>query len=244
MIGYAAQRAGGRLEAITQRPDDLRELMSGAMPVGDEELSNAPAIVRVTLISSYLDGLIFNAHLHGAGGFDAIDDAHRHPPVSTEQVLHPEKYFQQEMPDTISIPPFAELEAAGFEKLEEDTLGEVEMKVYLGQLERSGVSEGAAAGWSGDRLRVYRRDGNERAACIWFTSWDDEAEAREAEMAAKRIVESIAPERRAEHRVERRGRALLIVRHLPPALHRVVSESFAEMAGALSPEPRLEAPAP
>ncbi len=244
MIGYAAAQAGRPLEAITERPEQLRALMSGAMPVGDQELASAPAIVRVTLISSYLDGLVFSAHLHGAGGWGAIDEAHRHPPASSEQVLHPEKYFAHELPDAITLPRFAELEAAGWEKVEEDTLGEVEMKVYLGQLEASGVAEAAAAGWSGDRLRVYRKEGSEHAACVWFTSWDDEDEAQEAELAAKRIVASIPEDRRSEHRVERRGRALLIVRHLPPALHRSVSESFAEMAASLPPAPQTATGAP
>jgi hypothetical protein len=245
MIGYAAEEAGGRLEDITQHPERLQQLMSGAAPIGDDELAAAPPILRVTLISAYLDGLVFTAHLHGLGGFDAVDEAHRHPPVSTEQVLHPEKFTAGELPDPLTLPDFPELERAGYEKIEEDTLGELEMKVYFGQLERDGVLPSAAEGWSGDRLRIYRAptEGG-LSACVWFTAWDDESEAREAETAARRILEAVAQPERSSHRVERRGRALLIIRNLAPNLHAPIARSFGATAEGLSPAPPRAAPVP
>ncbi|RLB55655.1 MAG: hypothetical protein DRJ42_05590 [Deltaproteobacteria bacterium] len=242
MIGYVMESQGARLEMVTARPDLLAQLLSGAAPMSDDELGTAPAILRVTLLSSYVDGLVFAARLHGIGGFDAVNDANRTPPVSTEQILHPERYLRGELPDEVTLPAFSHLEDAGLAPIEEDTLGELEMKVYLGQLEETGVLPAAADGWSGDRLRVYRQvdDGNGdagAAACIWFTAWDDVAEAREAEAAAKRIVEAAPRAEQRRHRVERIGRGMLIVRHLDQSLHSPIREAFRAFAHGLPGSP-------
>jgi hypothetical protein len=93
------------------------------------------------------------------------------------------------------------------------------------------VDEPAAAGWSGDRLRVYRHD-QARPAVVWWTVWDDETEAREAEAAARRV----AP-RGPEHRVERAGRAVLILRWVPVALQSEPRAAFHAFAAGLPPEP-------
>ena len=47
--------------------------------------------------------------------------------------------------------------AAGFERAADDTLGELELSVYLGQGLPSGTNDDAAAGWAGDELVVYTR---------------------------------------------------------------------------------------
>jgi hypothetical protein len=148
-----------------------------------------------------------------------------------EQVLHPEKYLTRERPDEVALPVFAAVERDGYRALPEDTLGELELAVYLGQRASSGVDEAAAAGWSGDRLRVYRHD-TARPAVVWWTVWDDEAEAREAEAAARRVSPP-GP----EHRVERAGRAVGILRWLPPALHAEPRTAFQDFAAGLPEGP-------
>ena len=44
------------------------------------------------MIFPYLRGMVFCAKLTNDGGWKAIDEAYRNPPLSTEQILHPEKY--------------------------------------------------------------------------------------------------------------------------------------------------------
>jgi hypothetical protein len=215
--------------------------------MGQEELSSAPAILRETLLSSYVDGLLFVGELHGRGGWPAVDGAHRAPPASTEAVLHPDKYLRGELPDEVLIPPIAEVEAAGLEVYDADTLGELELKVYFGQRDDS-VDEAAAAGWSGDRLHVYRRTGQTdraaHAAVIWFTTWDDDAEADEAEVAARRVAGLAPPAERPTHVVAREGRAVLIVRHVDPTLVPPVRRAFIAFARALPSHPPTAGVAP
>ncbi len=231
MIGYAAALANQSLSDITRNRVALESLAAAQSDARGELLERAPAILRVSLVAPYLRGLTFVAALHGAGGWDAVNSAHRRLPASTEQVIHPEKYASRELPDAVALPAFRALDRAGYATLPEDTLGELELSVYLGQRAPRGVDERAASGWSGDRLRVYRHDAA-RPAVVWWTVWDDEAEAREAEAAARRVSPT-----GTEHRVERVGRAVQILRWLPPALQAEPLAAFRAFAAGLPPSP-------
>ncbi|HJL19656.1 MAG TPA: hypothetical protein RMH99_28595, partial [Sandaracinaceae bacterium LLY-WYZ-13_1] len=243
MIGHMAARAGQPLSNLTRNAALLRMLIrSQPQTIQGQEIENAPPIVRLPLVSRYLDGMVFCATLHGGNGWPGVDSAHRTPPTSTEQVLHPERYLADEQPEEVTLPALPALTEAGLTPHEEDRLGELEMGIYFG-LGRDGAErdESAAEGWGGDRLRVYR-DGEGGTAVVWFTTWDDEGEATEAERAARAVLEQVALDDRARHRVERRGRAVLIVRGLDPSLHDPVRDAFARGVGA--PSAAASAPAP
>ena len=159
-----------------------------------------------------------------------MNNAHRRPPMTTEQVLHPEKYFAREPGEDIVMTDNQQVLAAGFKRIEEDTLGELELSVYLGQTRTSGTDDTAAAGWAGDRLAVYVR--GDEAAVIWWTTWDTDADAHEAFAAAR----AVSP-KGSLARVERKGRAVLIVRGLPAKLHRPVRNDFTSFARRIKAEP-------
>lgn len=237
MIGLIVDAQGHRLSTLTRDPSILANIVSASPAVaGGAELEAAPAIVRAPLLSRYLDGLVFTATLHGRGGFRWIDEAFREPPVSTEQILHPDRWLSHERPEHVALPEWDELLAAGLRAHDEDTLGELEISVYFAQGTSADRNAPAAEGWGGDRLRVYTREGGPSAA-VWFTSWDDAREATEAEAAASQVRDLAPAERRASHVVQRAGRALLIIRDLDPALHPPVLADFDAFARSLPPRP-------
>ncbi|MBC7173225.1 MAG: hypothetical protein H5U40_12380, partial [Polyangiaceae bacterium] len=86
MVGYAAALENHSLELITQNESALGSITSAPPPSSGEALERAPAILRVSLIAPYIRGLSFVAWLHGQGGWNAVDGAHRRLPASTEQV--------------------------------------------------------------------------------------------------------------------------------------------------------------
>ncbi len=230
MLAEALRQQGIPLSAATAGIQQMGDYVDLNALVRGEKLDDAPAILRVTLVAPYLRGLQFAAAVQGRGGWPAVNNAHRRPPATTEQVLHPDKYFAREPGEAIGIPKNEALVAAGFDRIEEDTLGELELSVYLGQGRASGTDERAAAGWAGDRLVVYRR--NEKTAVIWWTSWDSELDAREA-FAAARLVSP----KDSNARVERKGRFVLIVRGLPHRLHRTARSDFNSFARSLKGRP-------
>jgi hypothetical protein len=213
MLAHALRQQGIPLSAATTGIQQMGDYLDLNALVRGEKLDDAPAILRVTLVAPYLRGLQFVAAVQGRGGWPAVNNAHRRPPVTSEQVLHPEKYFAREPAEVIEISDNEDVLAAGFERVEEDTLGELELGVYLGQGHPSGTNE-------------------EAAAVIWWTTWDTDADAAEAYAAAR----SVSP-KGPRARVERKGRSVLIVRGLPPKLHRTVRGDFTSFARHIKDKP-------
>lgn len=230
MLAHALRQQGIPLSAATQGIQQLGSYLDLNALVRGEKLDDAPAILRVTLVAPYLRGLQFIAAVQGRGGWAAVNNAHRRPPVSTEQVLHPDKYFDREPAEIIAVVDSTEVLDAGFGRAAEDTLGELEISVYLGQVHDSGTHEAAAAGWAGDQLVVYAR--GEQLAVVWWTTWDTDEDADEAYDAARAVARM-----QAEATVARKGRSVLIVRGLPPRLHRAVRGEFHRFARDIKERP-------
>ncbi|GAB4203955.1 MAG: hypothetical protein OHK0022_28670 [Roseiflexaceae bacterium] len=125
----------------------------------------------------YVDGAQFAALLYSQGGWAAVDRAFANPPRSTEQILHPEKYFAGEQPIGVGIPQLT-TGLPGWQLVSEDTLGELYMRIYLEHQLDFSQAIPAAEGWGGDRYQVLR-DGQGRLALALRTAWDSPAEARE-----------------------------------------------------------------
>lgn len=220
-VGFLLNAQGITLEQLTDDPNRLAVLLGSGQPEHGE-LNAAPMIIQRTLLAPYIEGALFAATLYRHGGWETVNRAHHEPPASTEQILHPQKYLDGEPPEKIALPNLDALDEAGCESVLEDTLGELEIGVYLGRGTDAGLDLRAAAGWAGDRLRLYRC--GERDLIVWLTTWDDEDEAIEAEHAAKRGART--KDSSGDAWLKRKGRALLITHGLPTAHRSAVAKTI------------------
>ncbi len=242
MIAYALEREQIPLHKLTGNPAQVRSLSDVVRrtPLAGTELEQAPAILRVPLLSAYVDGLSFCASLHGASGWSAVDRAHTNPPRSTEEVLHPERFAHRVAPGLVNLPELPAIAAAGYRRVQEDTLGELEMGVYFSQGADEAQGREAADGWEADRLRVYEAK-DKGAAVVWASRWHSEHDADQAEHAARRVQELSAPPVRARSEVLRRGHALLILRNLPDDLRAALRAAFSQSGFTADPPAALAA---
>jgi len=143
--------------------DQVRQ-QQAAMPV----FARAPLVVREALIFPYLDGAEFMHWWETAGPKDTMPYGPRMP-VSTEQILHPDRYARGDNPVPVSFAPDQGV-------VYEDALGENEIRVLLASLAGSDeVQTVVPIGWGGDRFRVYQSpDG---PALVWYVVWDDQRSA-------------------------------------------------------------------
>jgi hypothetical protein len=156
------------------RLDRVFGFMIPFMPLaGGKSLREAPPILSETMIFPYLRGMVFCARLTNDGGWQALDDAYRNPPQSTEQILHPEKYRAEPDPPT-SVDLGALSPGGDWKELGRNVVGEMQLTVLL---KRHG-GRNAAAGWDGDRYAVFERAGGQ-AGLVWLTTWDTEDDARQ-----------------------------------------------------------------
>jgi len=181
-------------------PQQLGEVMSAALdPAAMKALSDAPRYLRETALFPYNDGLIFVEDLLAQGGYDAVNAAFHHPPDSTEQILHPAKYLQRELPIAVKLPAtLASSLGAGWSVAAEDTLGEEVLRIWLEQVPTSPDANVAAAGWGGDRLALLRGP-NGAVALALRTDWDTPADADEFLAAAEQTKTGLALDASLEH---------------------------------------------
>src|SRR5262249_21660134 len=81
--------------------DRLFSLLIPLMPLaGGASLREAPVILSETMVFPYFRGLVFRPTLTTRGGGKARAEPHHKPPLSTEQVLPPEKFLGRPAPPT------------------------------------------------------------------------------------------------------------------------------------------------
>src|SRR6266571_3461084 len=79
----------------------------GGMEISSAELDKAPRALRETLLFAYQSGYEWTRDLYKQGGWGQVSKAFNDLPQSTEQILHPEKYFVHEAPERIMLPDIA-----------------------------------------------------------------------------------------------------------------------------------------
>ena len=134
---------------------------------------DVPRVLYQYLVFPYLVGPDFTTAVHDEGGQARLDDAFREPPVSSEQLLHPEAFLAGDGIDAIDAP------TADGEVIDDGILGELDVLLLLSE---GGVpGQLAAEGWGGGRYVAWA-DGDE--TCVRTTiatdSPQDDAELRQA----------------------------------------------------------------
>jgi hypothetical protein len=217
---------------------------------GGKTLRSAPSIITETMTFPYLRGMVFCVKLTNDGGWKAIDEAYKNPPVSTEQILHPDKFRTR--PDLPTMIDLGELKpGAPWKEVGRNVLGELQTRVMLG---RQGAR--AAAGWDGDRYAVF--EGSEgKLGLVWLSTWDSEDDAREFAQAYARYQtrrmgkNGFQPEKIPDSLwrcadnvcrvVERRGADVAVIEGFPPTVTAsLLEKAFHARKTEFSPQPRKE----
>lgn len=151
----------------------------------DSSLSEAPPIIRRVLIFPYLAGMRFVIAMRSGRTWSEFDDIYRRPPVSAEQILHPERYAERDEPVVLNYDPSAVLDS--YDRIYDTVLGEFQMQLFLEQHtgegetqsgERSVDVEKATTGWDGDRLLAFENDEG-RVLLTHLSVWDSRRDAKE-----------------------------------------------------------------
>jgi hypothetical protein len=106
---------------------------------------------------------------------------YQHPPVSTEQIMHPEKYFAQppELPSAVTLDVSEAALSAPWKKLKRDVLGEFLLSVVLQQFLPEDEARQSAAGWRGDRYELFEHQDTGGLLLVCVTAWDTPEDASE-----------------------------------------------------------------
>jgi len=171
------------------------------LPFVGGEIANAPLYLQKSMLFPYLGGAAFVSRLRMNNGWASVNGAFRDLPASTEQILHPEKYGMDEPVEVRFRRPAA---IPGCRLVTEGTLGEFLIRL---RAEVAGYPrvDSLAAGWGGDRYRIYERNG--RTFSIWHTTWDTEDAAFDFYYGAPVFAGGL--------RISKRGHDVVILQGIP-----------------------------
>lgn len=168
--------------------------------------------ILLTIFQPYSDGPVYLNEVYGDGGWDAVNDELRNPPVSSEQTIH----VTDEEPVSIA---FEDEGTNGWTTFPEqgvegsDTVGEASIYAMFwyqarvsgaetvrpqsivetnAQYDTYNYDAAPSDGWGNDRLYPYRNEAGSETeyGYVWVTAWDSEGDAREFEDAYLNILEA------------------------------------------------------
>lgn len=187
-----------------------RKALSESSDLGTKGLDTAPTLVWKPLLAAYLrgDGFLVHAEglnmLMGKARKEELVACFGAPPRSSEQILHPKKYWDAKKRDD---PRRVTLDAAALSKewqvIGQDTLGELALGLVTQPFaERGGLdaknalalvntryTNATVEGWGGDRLLLARK--GEARVLYLATAWDTPQDADEFEAALRELTRPV-----------------------------------------------------
>lgn len=125
--------------------------------------------------------------LYRQGGFTALDQALDHPPETTEQVLHPDRYKALE--PAVELEPFG-LVVSGYEVVDEGTWGELRWRGLLAHHSDPVSAARAAEGWGGDRFQLLWAPASGKLAFAVRLAADSFVDESEVNAAVRDLIRS------------------------------------------------------
>jgi hypothetical protein len=178
-------------------------LLNGSLKSGEGlpgKAGSLPAYLRLTLTFPYGYGSEFVMKYIKSvkGDFKDVSKLFKDMPLSTEQIMHPEKYCepdQRDNPILVTLPDLSKILGAGWTESFNNVHGEFVIWILLKELfsediRREGFKREilaqaalrkAAAGWGGDRYVILEKTVGEKTQTMyaWYSAWDTEKDAKE-----------------------------------------------------------------
>jgi hypothetical protein len=136
---------------------ELQYMAYRASFVEPEVIDSISPSLGVLTFFPYLEGTSFVYNLWVDAGFswERVNAAYDAPPASSEQVMHPEKYFARDEPRAVSLPDLGPVLDEGWQEVDRDVLGEIGLLAWLLDHLDYEAAAAAAAGWGGDSYSLW-----------------------------------------------------------------------------------------
>ena len=175
MVDYTYRGLGIGVRDIPDISQVMRSLAVDEMDK-DPHLAKAPGYIRDELIFPYLAGTGFSQQfLKSHQGWQDLALLFKNPPVSTQQIMHPNLYATGVKPEKVTLPDWKGLAPANWKLLEENVMGEFGLLEVLKQFLGQDRAENLSAAWAGDRYALFE-DSKSKATPLVFRLTLDNAE--------------------------------------------------------------------
>jgi hypothetical protein len=175
MAEYMASKMGQSLKtspSLVDMMSRMTENSDGSYPV----MNRVPLYLRESLVFPYSQGVRFQNAVCVKLGMGAFAEVFRRPPVSTQQILHPEKYFSGENGGNAALPDFETRKE--YKMLASGSVGEFDHAILLRQYGGK-EAEPLSAQWKAGNYKLFESKGDRRVVLAYASDWQTEDAARE-----------------------------------------------------------------
>jgi hypothetical protein len=178
MVQYSGLDAD--ILASSPTSDALMSFLPTAKPT---LLYREPEIIKNQLLMPYIYGLRFVSAVFKKKKWKGVNRIFHLPPASTEQIIHPEKYFKREAPMEVII----QYQPRGYQLFHSGVIGEYYLKVLV-KSEEDYTYKDYAVGWGGDTFHIYKNDAS--YFLLWESVWDEDIYCSNFFSDFKRFIEN------------------------------------------------------
>lgn len=164
--------AAGMGQSLTRNNTavEMMQRMAGSAGSGFPIFNSVPLYMKESLVFPYAQGMMFQHKVVEKMGKVAFSEVFRRPPESTQEILHPERYFARE---AAVKPPLPELPAPKqWKPVTGGTAGEFDHRVLLKQY--SPNFELLASEWRGAQFRIFEHRSTKRIVLSYASQWGSE----------------------------------------------------------------------
>ncbi len=202
--------------------------------LSESALADAPRMVRKMLVFPYFGGMRFVIAARAGHTWKKVNKVYRHAPVSTEQILHPDRYFAGDEPVELDFQTDPVLD---HQKLIYDSVfGEYQMRLVLEQHLLHGDSDAkgraevdrAMTGWGGDRMRAFEDDAG-HVLLTHLSEWDTIKDAHEYFDALVHMQKVRFPDARLSHNRGKYGQSVCMLVGKGDKAERIYLEQWGDL---------------
>lgn len=170
--------------------EQIEQLIQEAGAADDGTLAATPPFLRSSLEFPYEAGGEFVQGVFLSGGWPAVDALWSNLPLSTEQILHPERY-PADVPEPVALPEgLHEALGEGWREGLRDVWGEQDLRLLFADRDYDGPApDDAAAGWDGDEFLFLTDDA--AGLFVMESVWDSPEDAAEAAAALEGWLDAL-----------------------------------------------------
>ena len=148
------------------------EVSEGRFPVFDR----APLYLRETLLFPYTQGMLFQHAVVEKLGLAAFAEVFRRPPTTTQQILHPERYFDNTKAVRPALPVIEGQHS--YRNFTEGELGELDHAILLRQYVGEKEAARIAPEWRGGFFRLLQNKASRRMVLAYASEWSGPDQAQ------------------------------------------------------------------
>lgn len=176
MAAYVHQRSG----LGTDVPEATITVVANSLDEGATDFpvyKQSPLYIRESLVFPYKAGMLFQDAVYRKMGKASFAEVFKNPPVSTQQIMHPELYLAHTDPKMPGLPKLPE--PKHYRKLADGTMGEFDIRVMLRQYGSDELADQLGPALAGSQFTLFEDKREKNPVLVWATEWSSAGKAQE-----------------------------------------------------------------